>query len=244
METRAKNSTHEDASFVCLWTGSKYEIEYVAALYRSVRRHCTSEMGFICVTDAAPLVEALDLGISVISLPEPLPGWWNKISLFDQRLTPFRHLVYIDLDVIILRSIDHLLENIGRAELVHAQDLLDDMSSSFMIIDTESRLAKDVIEGFDLEKWSGRDWGDQQYFQECLRHGRYESHPLAWEEHYSYKYLIGHGEWREKCTNPNIELVPLDEITMLNLHGYPKPHHIRAAPGEWPYADAIVKQWH
>jgi hypothetical protein len=238
-----RNSASEDASFVCLWTGSQYEVEYVAALHRSVRRHTTSALGFICVTDAASLVEELDLGISVISLTEPLPGWWNKISLFDQRLTPVRHLVYIDLDVIILRSIDHLLENIGKAELVHAQDLLDDMSSSFMIIDTESRLAADVVEGFDLNEWGRPDWNDQHYFQQCLRHGQYLSRPLPWKDHYSYKYLIGYGEWRAKCTNPNIELMPLDEITMLNLHGYPKPHHVRDAPGEWPYAATILKQW-
>jgi hypothetical protein len=56
--------------------------------------------------------------------------------------------------------------------------------------------------------------------------------------------LIGYGEWRAKCTNSNIELLPLDEITMLNLHGYPKPHHIREAPAEWPYADAILRHWH
>ena len=188
-------------------------------------------------------MERLGADVSVVPLEDPLPGWWNKVRLFDPRLTPFRHLVFVDLDVVILKPIDHLLEHVGRAELVHAQDLLDDMSSSFMIVDTHSALARDVVAGFAPGEWSAADVNDQHYFQKVLRQGRYETIPLPWPDHYSYKYLIDHGDWRARTVNRNIEVMPLERITMLNLHGYPKPHDVRDAPDTWPHADAILRHW-
>jgi hypothetical protein len=240
---RSNARGRSDAAFVCLWTGSKYGIEYVEALHSAVRRNCTADLAFICVTDRAGRVHSRLGGVRSIPLDDPSPGWWNKVRLFDPGLTPFRYLVYIDLDVVILRSIDHLVRRIGDAQLVHAQDLLDDMSSSFMVIDTESPLARDVVDGFELADWTGPEVNDQHYLQEIVRDPRHATRPLPWEDHYSYKYLIDEGDWRANCNKGDIAVLPVDAITMLNLHGHPKPHDVRASPDRWPLSHVVRENW-
>jgi hypothetical protein len=181
--------------------------------------------------------------VDFIRTPESWPGWWQKLVLFREGLFPERHVVLIDLDVVILKSFDHLLTDIGSYELVFAQDLIDRLSSSFLIIDRASHLARDVVSRFEPERWVKPEDIDQDYLRQFIEPERYRIKGIAPRDHYSYKYLIDRDDWVRRTTNPHYRRERLEDLTMLNFHGVPKPDALEREPARWPHADRILEHW-
>jgi hypothetical protein len=95
---------------VCLKWGNKYGPEYVNTLEQMVRRYCTLPFEFVCFTENPT---GLNHTVKVMPLPTSygVNGWWHKPLLFNPSLPlqdPQGTILYIDLDVIIFRSIDNL----------------------------------------------------------------------------------------------------------------------------------------
>jgi len=91
-------------SFVCVCTGNKYPDQYVNILYNMVSRH-TSNFTFYCVTDQP---RGLKPEIQQVIIKDVFPTWWNKVHIFNKDM-PFQGTVlYLDLDVVIFRSIEKL----------------------------------------------------------------------------------------------------------------------------------------
>ena len=258
----------KNAAFCCIWTGEKYAFQYVSRLFHSLRRNCSADLPFFCLAgDANPPAEVED-GIHIIKLPSDLPGWWNKIFLFDQAVLDYRHLVFFDLDIVILQNIDSLLDQIGEAALLYAADLCDPINSSLMIIDRESEVASRIVQGFSPDSWMHKarhcnasrhvhsiggivllgpeeqdlGAGDQAYLSQFVGSGS-DTRMLEARICYSYKYLIDYQDWRGRASNPEFNNIPLESILTLNFHGYPKPHQIAAEPEKWPFADLILHNW-
>ncbi|MFN8389424.1 MAG: hypothetical protein U0136_03960 [Bdellovibrionota bacterium] len=251
-----------DTCFACILWGTKYPREYVTRLARAVERNLTVAIPFFCISDQASHAgvsgantglgpgEARSNGLSLtipridfVSPPNELPGWWQKVNLFDRDLLGKRYVIYCDLDVVVLKSLSFLERYLGRADLTHAQDLLDPMSSSFMIIDTESRLAEAVLRDFDYDEFSETDANDQAYFSRFVTSGKYHTRGLLPQEHYSYKYLINHDRWHSRNVNPIYRVHGFDEIHTLNFHGVPNPHDLEAQPNRWPFAAEVLTHW-
>jgi hypothetical protein len=85
--------------------GRHYSIEWAMRLKAMVARNLTVPHQFVCLSD----IETL--GIDRIPLQENWPGWWSKIELFGPSLRSARRVFYLDLDVIINGSLDHMVED-------------------------------------------------------------------------------------------------------------------------------------
>jgi hypothetical protein len=232
-------------SIACILWGEKYPVGYVERLFSAMRKHLSLPLPFYCITDnpAQFGTNALAQGIQLIAAPNSYFGWWQKINLFDPRLLRTRYVIYCDVDTVVLKNVDFIFDYLGKAELVYAQDLLDPMSSSMMIIDTASRLSQDIVAEFRYEDYRSADPGDQAYLERFVRSSAYSTLGLRAEHHYSYKFLIDHSDWRVRNRNPNYRVVDFSEISTLNFHGEPNPHHLLSAPDKWQFSEEILRNW-
>ena len=100
--------TQEDSSknyLLCLKHGTKYGPEYVNKLYNMVKRNCSLDYEFVCLTDNA---NGLDPRIKTIPLPTNLQGWWCKPYMYSKDLPINGTILYMDLDVVVASNIDKL----------------------------------------------------------------------------------------------------------------------------------------
>jgi len=94
---------------VCVCVGEKYSAKYVQTLQAMVKRHTTKEHRFICFSDRF----MLGPDVETIIIKEQLPGWWNKIAVFNGAYKLNERVVMLDLDTAICDNIDWLLEYDG-----------------------------------------------------------------------------------------------------------------------------------
>lgn len=99
---------------LCVKWGTKYGPEYVTKLKAACERHIPHDE-FICVTDDP--VE----GVDCYELVCALPGWWQKVGLFQAGMFPGWNL-YLDLDVVITSGIDALIESAEKGKLSAIND--------------------------------------------------------------------------------------------------------------------------
>lgn len=86
---------------ICVKWGDKYDDTYVEHLRDMCFRHLPQHE-FVCITDKP--VE----GVQCNPLVCDLPGWWQKVGLFQPGLFPGQNL-YLDLDVVLTGSISPFL---------------------------------------------------------------------------------------------------------------------------------------
>jgi len=151
---------------VCLKWGDKYGSDYVNRLKAAVTRNIKQPFTFHCLTEDPA---GLEDDIHVIPLPEiELEGWWLKLLLFKQGFLPFDSqdlVLYLDLDVVILQSLEPLIEAGEAADLlaISADDTPDRMNSSVMVF-RPCKLefvwaAFDAQRHFIMDKFHGdQDW--------------------------------------------------------------------------------------
>ena len=90
---------------LCLKHGKKYSEDYVNVLYGMVKKHCTLDIEFVCLTDNP---SGLNPNITTIKLPKGIEGWWCKPYIFSNELGLNGTVLYMDLDVVIADNINHL----------------------------------------------------------------------------------------------------------------------------------------
>lgn len=83
-----------------LRTGGRYDASWVAKLQRGVERHLSLPNRFVCLSD-------VPVPCDRIPLETDWPGWWSKIEMFRPGLLTGA-TVYLDLDTVIVGSIDGL----------------------------------------------------------------------------------------------------------------------------------------
>ena len=96
-----------------LRSGGIYDPSWVERLYRAVVQHMNTEHLFCCLTDFAPedAYSARNPDIIWQSLRHDWPGWWSKIEVYALS----GRVLYLDLDVAIVGSLDALLDTKTRA---------------------------------------------------------------------------------------------------------------------------------
>lgn len=166
---------------VCLWLRGKgkraYGIEYVERLRSMVSRNLSLPHRFVCMTDTPRDVPA---GIEAIRLkrPETMPIWWLKLRLFSAKLGWQGRLLYIDLDTLIVGSLDEIATFpapfallpcmapgfTGRWDKPHLK-VVHRYNSSVMVLDAGTRNAL-------WDDWQTRDavrfWSDQDWIGERM----------------------------------------------------------------------------
>lgn len=88
---------------VCVNYGTKYPPEYTHRLYNMVKRNTTEPFEFYVLTDQTHLYP----DYKTIDITQyKLTGWWTKMLLFRDDILPPGEYLYLDLDVVIVSSID------------------------------------------------------------------------------------------------------------------------------------------
>ena len=230
-------------SFVCVCTGTKYGTKYVDILYNMVSRHA-SDFKFFVITDARKDWRA---EINQIVIDKVYPTWWNKIHMFRDDIGLEGTVLFMDLDVVILRNIDHLWDFEGDAFVI-IQDFNRCRIKNYSV--RNSSVMK-FVAGQEVAIWNefvndpkkiiNRYRGDQDYMT-----ARYKNGPI-WPREWvmSYKWEIGL-EPSEKKRSPNDLFVKHaytnykhglpDDCAVAVFHGKPNPAEIQHDP-------LVIQNW-
>ncbi|KWT85210.1 MULTISPECIES: glycosyltransferase [unclassified Variovorax] len=122
--------SHEGAALpqrhiLCMKWGTKYGPDYVNRLYAMVHRHLSGEFNFVCLTDDPKGIRSevqcfpippLDLALA----PGQADRAWKKLTTFEENLYGLRgQALFIDLDVVIVGSLDAFFEYPGEFLIIH-----------------------------------------------------------------------------------------------------------------------------
>ncbi len=100
------NPLIKDKNYIlCLKHGTKYSADYVNKLYNGVKRHCTLDFEFACLTDDP---KGINKDVKILPLPGGIAGWWCKPYMFSKDLPLKGVVLYMDLDIVIADNIDKL----------------------------------------------------------------------------------------------------------------------------------------
>jgi hypothetical protein len=191
-------------SFVCVCTGNKYGTVYVDKLYNMASRHANN-FKFFVITDSKKDWRS---EINQIVVQPVFPTWWNKIHMFRNDIGLEGQVLFMDLDVVIFNSIDHLWEY-GNDEFVIIQDfnrcrIKDYRVRNSSVMKFQAGKEVKVWEEFksDPQRIMKKFRGDQDYM--TARYPNAKLWPHNWVM--SYKWEIGL-EPGEKRNSPNDKFV-------------------------------------
>tara|TARA_B110000503_G_C6995753_1_gene349342 strand:+ start:36 stop:863 length:828 start_codon:yes stop_codon:yes gene_type:complete len=228
-------ATHQNY-ILCLKHGSKYGPEYVNTLYNMVKRHCTIDYTFVCLTENA---NGLDPNILIRPLPEYLSGWWCKPYMFSNKLELNGTILYMDLDVVIANNIDHLF-TFEEGHWCTIRDFTRKMRPGWKkynssVVRFKNSQLTNVWESFknNKEEIERKFHGDQDW----LYHVTNESNPAKlfpdewiqswkWEIRQTKDFKAGGGRGnRQLRTIENV--VPPNNCCITVFHGDPNPNNCK-----------------
>lgn len=187
--------------------------EYVNRLYRGVSRNLREgyEAKFICFTDDPA---GLDAGIETREIPPGLRGWWAKLGLFKPGLFPDgERIVYFDLDTVIVRDIDAIVDYAGPFAMLRDIYRLDGLGSGVML--WPSGWGAHIWETFEKVGLPEIAGGDQEWIE------RHAPEALRLQDIYKGAFR----SYKADCEKG----LP-DDAKVVCFHGEPRPHE---APDEW-----------
>lgn len=211
----------------CLYVGNKiYDIKYVENLSKGVKKNLTQEYQFVIFTDRKDqLAELQDFG-KVVLLPSFNfnKAWWNKLWLFSKESGLSGTILYLDLDVIILGSLDKFITD-KKFKIIHDFNRSNHpnwnkSNSSIMSWKHEDHTHLWGKFYVNVPNYTSRMHGDQDFIH-LYEHDK-EWYPDNWAISYRWEYLKG-------------KLFDNKETSVLVLHGKPKPHELTD--------DKLLKIW-
>lgn len=203
----------------CVWWGDLYGTEYVEKLRDGVNRNLTIPHDFVCITPHKNVPE----GVIRMDPPASGPGWWQKVGLFSKDLfSPSRRILYLDLDVVIIGSLDELassqeqfcmIENFGpnKGHAAH---------NSSVMLWTPTPITSRIYDAFSPDVMKQLH-GDQCWIWRVMLDKITDFHR---HQCVSYKYEK-HPQWQHRNESTSIVV----------FHGQPKPHQVKES---W-----IQKNW-
>jgi len=202
---------------ITVWSvcnGTKYPDSDVQILRDMVAKHLNQPHQFRCLSDR-------DIpGIDCLIPDEQWPGWWSKLLLFRYATGP---CLYLDLDVVVVGSLDRLLCAQLSMPANWGQSGHGGCQSSVMAWDGDYTYIPDSFdvgllrapERGNCGAYSdGNLWGDQEYITQLLGDPGDRIMPMGGV--YSYKYHCLGG-------------LPAD-ASVVCFHGEPKPGQVQ---DEW-----------
>lgn len=149
------NNTKQHLTVVCVKWGKKYDSEYVLKLFRGVKRHLNQEHDFVCFTDDDKGLRDVK-GIMIRKFTETgWTGWWNKATLFSSSSKLSGRVMFIDLDTVIVSSLDKLSTFRGLFSTLGTDDFKNEgrvggLNSSVMLWNASSPLMSSIFERLRL----------------------------------------------------------------------------------------------
>jgi len=185
-------------SVLCVKWGRKYGSEWVVRLRNMVARNLSLPHRFVCVTDA-PVV-----GVECWPLSCDLPGWWQKVGLFQPGFCPGWKL-YLDLDVVITGDMSKWVAACVDAGKLWARD---DFSYSLRAPRELDAASKRLLGGNGTVNSSVMLWRDDSCVEVWRRFSRDHMDELHGDQNHISRVLWPHG----------IAFLPDDEIRSYKYH--------------------------
>ena len=220
-------------TIVCLKWGNKYSPHYVNTLHNMCRRHCTLEFDFVCLTENP---HGLNQDIIVKPLPSlPLHGWWMKPYVFSKSNNFEGEVLFLDLDLIIYKSIDKLWHHTTSDFLV-IRDFTRVMNRNWKkfnssVFKFDAKNYHYVWDNFseNYKNIITKNFGDQDYLYNILQN-KAKTWPDTWISSYKWemrdrndiKVINGKRNF-VNIASPNI---PTDGCIAV-FHGDPNPHEVK-----------------
>lgn len=206
------------------WRSSEYRPEWVRWLQRQVLLNVSVPVRFVCLSDVE-----ID-GVEAIPLTDDLPGWWSKIELFKHDLG---RALYLDLDTLIVGSLDELLA------YPHQFTALQALSSapgrrlnSGVMAWQGARL--DLYETFMARREHfiatcnrAENWGDQGFIHHHVGHWD------AWQDLFPGRIVSFKLHLEQRS-------LPPEGTSIVCFHGDPKPWECNLQWVKQHYADAGI----
>lgn len=230
----------------CLIHSTGYDWTYVEKLHRMLQNNSNRQIRLHVYTEPGRSVPDHMIKHTLTEWPGvsgPKKSWWYKMQLFDKQ----HHqgpLLYFDLDVVIARNIDWILNR----DLSYFWSIHDfrylwrpnwaGMNSSIMYWDTAHwGSIWDEFSALDLRKIMRQHHGDQDYLNAVIPLDRRKF--LDVEKIKSWRWQIKDGGMDIKTKvyrRPNAGSVLDLSTSVMVFHGNPKPHQIRD--------DILNRYWH
>ena len=227
-------STEPKNYVLCLKHGHKYNRDYVNKLYNMVKRHCTLDYEFVCLTDDPT---GLYPEIKTLELPSDLEGWWCKPYMFSADLPIKGNILYMDLDVVIASNIDKLFTYspnhwcVIRDFTRHMRPKWTKYNSSVVRFKTGQL---DFVWSEYKKNPKGiqkRFFGDQDWLYEATRKQQAMYWPDSWilswkwEVRKSKEFAAGGLKGNRKFKHIENDAKPRPECCITVFHGDPNPHN-------------------
>lgn len=195
---------------VCVHFGTKYPVEYVNILNSMVKRHSDAEL--VCISDS---FEGKDKDIEVYQGDPCFEGWWNKIQLFKPNFLKGEKFLYLDLDVVITKNINHLFDYEGFTII---DDWIYDTynSSAMLMTGGEYSHVYDIFVKDKEKNMRIHPQGDQQMITNYIK----ADNIFSKTEFASFRMS-------------GCEAEPKGDVVV--FHGKPNPHEVK---GTW-----VEKEW-
>ena len=223
-------------SFVCVCTGNKYAPSYVNTLYNMVERNSTN-VQFYVITDSHK--SGFDQHIKQIVITPLYKSWWNKVHMFRDDIGLEGTVIFMDLDVVILKNIDHLWEFEGDAFVI-IQDfnrcrIQDYQVRNSSVMKFHAGNEVDMWHKFEHNpgKIQSNYQGDQNYVTAERKNCCIWPHDWIM----SYKWELGLMKEDQKRANDKLRnsAIP-QECCVAVFHGKPDPGDIKHDP-------VIIEHW-
>ena len=180
-----------------LRTSPDYDIDYVEHLVKSIRENSTRNVEIVC---------------TYIPLEKNLPGWWSKLELFSCPYLVNKTILYFDLDTVIQKSIDFLLERDYEFMMLEGFKLKKPASGMMAWSGNHSYITNQFSHSC-IEEYSSNiyKWGDQAFITEYCRKRIEMFQHIFPDTIASYKY-------HDTKTKQNAHIVC--------FHGNPRPRKV------------------
>ena len=197
-------------------SGGVYNEDYVTKLKNSVERNLSGEYRFVCLANSSVPCER-------IPLKHAWPGWWSKIELFRPGL--FKGTVlYIDLDNVIVGSLNNLIERSEKFYLMGAFSGKNRKSTAVMMWTGEyPKIYEDMVENEKKLLQQANDNPKSPLEQKFIINQLKTCYGFK-DDTSVIQDMVGVVSYKHHCrgvANP-----PLKGVSIVSFHGIPKPHQV------------------
>jgi hypothetical protein len=219
---------------VCVNYGTKYPKEYTERLYNMVKRNTTFDFEFYVLTDNLDLYP--EDHFIVVPLDGSDQGWWNKMSLFKEGVLPDGDYLYLDLDVVIVSSIDDLFVHkefgIIRDFIRPNDGLLPGPEYNSSVMKFSPQNCRGIYSHYINNKQTWLDYqkrihffGDQNVISNYLNYYPAFCNPFPDEWLWSYKKGVDRGKTAGDRSQMFGRSIPKDGKVCI-FHGNPNPTEV------------------
>ena len=199
---------------------SNYTVEIVPWLKRQVDKHISLPHKFYCLTNESKIE-----GVEIVKLEHNWAGWWSKLEMFKKGLFTGTTL-YIDLDTVILKNIDDLVEYDHKFTALDniSHPNCDDIGGGLMAWKGDFSYLYEEFKrdpNFHMKDCiTSRNWGDQGFIRNHLGFN---------PERFQHIFTGIHSLRRDLSDGKNLYAgMPKEDTRIVIFNHIPKPFDMKA----------------